>query len=431
MESLDTAPSQAPDVPMTAADLAALGEGYPQAGRLFSCTLNGVCLAHEDLAARMRAADLDAFLPALPSARVALTRAVRALLARDAERDGFATLGGDLTARRRVKQTLGTPINEGDWLIWPVLLTEADLRGWGFDTRARVRIRLGKQSGQIFCTSRERGAFAPESEDRAFARALQPYWTWFRSHHINLDVSRACYDAVRACASVAIRRDGGLYFVPTGEDARLQRIVAFINGLNGTVTAGPSGAPLPPAMAYALAPGIPARASETTGIATAALVGMGDEITKLANDLVDMARSTPGTLAPGTVRKRTGEYRLVGMRLQRYAALIGLQQDGLQQSLARLMDAAAALEEAAATARRTAPDAAALPFEAIASDAAAIVLQLGGRVREARARRIDLDAPVADAPVLTRAARAGLDAADAAADAPQFAPRPRRLAPAR
>jgi hypothetical protein len=316
--------------PVTLATLEAADETLAIIGYTVSWRLNGIQIDHATLTQQVTGAGFGAFMPAPPTARMALRRAI---LAWNADRvaaghgtaisSGAAELTGSSTqAQRALIRVINS--KRSSHLAFVIVAEDIDLQAFGVSYGTDVCIKLDKASGALTCVTWPKTGATQTSQDAPeIAQALQPYWAAQRDQHTSGDVSRVVRAIMGSLNTVNLREGGGYYFCPASERDGLMRLRAFVMALPVSGNHEPFMLTLPQ-------PDVTAARRQ---LAQAAHAGFLDDLAAMAADLQRFLDAKPGTVKPATIAERLTAFTQLRVKAEAYADLLGMRQERITATL--------------------------------------------------------------------------------------------------
>ena len=301
-------------------------EQIPIVGHTVLWRLHGLRVQHIALRDALDRAGFLEFLPDPPTPRKALRRALEAWVAARAQQaQATRTLQQQANADEE-QRTLIRVINRAgsDHLVFALVTEDIDFKALGLGYATDLRILLEKKTGQMICSTNARGRIEAYHESQQVAAELQPYWQEFKDLHIAGDLSEMTRRIIDSLQATALRRNGGVYFIPKGNREKLFRLREVIADL-------PHGDDQPFVCAF----GVPDLQETKAQMVQAIHAGMLDEIAGLRADLRRLAED--GTnVREDTVICRLATYQSIRSKAQVYADLLGLRQDAIRSEVGEL-----------------------------------------------------------------------------------------------
>jgi hypothetical protein len=301
-------------------------EQIPIVGHTVLWRLHGLRVQHMALKDALDGAGFLEFLPDPPTPRKALRRALEAWVAARAQQAHATRTLQKQTQTDEEQRTLIRVINRAgsDHLVFALVTEDIDFRALGLGYATDLRILLEKKTGQMICSTNARGRIEAYHESQQVAAELQPYWQEFKDLHIAGDLSEMTRRIIDSLQATALRRNGGVYFIPKGNREKLFRLREAIADL-------PHGDDQPFVCAF----GVPDLQETKTQMVQAIHAGMLDEIAGLRADLRRLAED--GTnVREDTVICRLATYQSIRSKAQVYADLLGLRQDAIRSEIGEL-----------------------------------------------------------------------------------------------
>lgn len=301
-------------------------EQIPIVGHTVLWRLHGLRVRHAALKGALDQAGFLEFLPDPPTPRKALRRALEAWVAARAQQaHATRTLQTQINADEE-QRTLIRVINRAgsDHLVFALVTEDVDFKALGLGYATDLRILLEKKTGQMICSTDARGRIEAYHESQQVTSELQPYWQEFKDLHIAGDLSEMVRRIIDSLQATALRRNGGVYFIPKGNREKLFR-------LRETIAALPHGDDQPFVCAF----GVPDLQETKAQMVQAVHAGMLDEIAGLRADLRRLVED--GTnVREDTVICRLATYQSIRSKAQVYADLLGLRQDAIRSEIGQL-----------------------------------------------------------------------------------------------
>jgi hypothetical protein len=301
-------------------------EQIPIVGHTVLWRLHGLRVRHAALKGALDQAGFLEFLPDPPTPRKALRRALEAWVAARAQQaHATRTLQTQINADEE-QRTLIRVINRAgsDHLVFALVTEDVDFKALGLGYATDLRILLEKKTGQMICSTDARGRIEAYHESQQVTSELQPYWQEFKDLHIAGDLSEMVRRIIDSLQATALRRNGGVYFIPKGNREKLFR-------LRETIAALPHGDDQPFVCAF----GVPDLQETKAQMVQALHAGMLDEIAGLRADLRRLVED--GTnVREDTVICRLATYQSIRSKAQVYADLLGLRQDAIRSEIGQL-----------------------------------------------------------------------------------------------
>lgn len=365
---------------MTAADIAAASRAYPILGFVISWYARGIQVDYADLEALLDLAGFRAYIPSKPTKRNALRRGIENWLkARGAVRGGVdgaigedddddaetSSRGGRANVQQRTLVRVSSPATS-DYAVFGVVTEEVDMATLGFTHDTNLRFLLHKKSGAVIVTTDRRGVDQVTQSDTILAE-IQPYWDRAKRTIVGKDISRMLVDIVQSLEPVDMGTKGGCYFVLADKENAVERLARLVAALPSTSKYKP----------FMTVLGVPDEAQWRRQLTKATKVKLDADLHAMQLDLQRFTDAKPGTVKPETIAARLVEYRELKERAITYRDLLGLWTTDIEQGVAELQAAAAAVltsDALLATAASAAPaeaapaamPATAFPVEAVA-----------------------------------------------------------------
>jgi hypothetical protein len=301
-------------------------EQVPVVGYTVLWRLHGLRVKHDRLKDALDRAGFLEFLPDPPTPRKSLRRALQAWVVARARAAQAQQVIAQQTNPDEAKRMLIRVINRAgsEHIVFALVMEDVDYRALGLNYATDLRIQLHKKTGQMICTTMTTGRIESYHESQQVAAELQPYWREFKDLHVACDLSEMVRRIINSLQATALRRAGGVYFVPNGkrdELVRLREMVASLPHLED--------------QPFVCAFGVP-DLQETKAQMTQVLhAGMLDEVASLRADLRRLIAE--GTnVREDTVITRLAAFQSVRAKAQVYADLLGLRQDRMRAEIGEL-----------------------------------------------------------------------------------------------
>ncbi len=266
------------------------------------------------------------FLPDPPTPRKSLRRALQAWVvsrARAAQaRQVIAQQSNPDEARRTLIRVINRAGSES--IVFALVMEDVDYQALGLKYATDLRIQLHKKTGQMICTTQTTGRIESYHKSQRVAAELQPYWREFKDLHVACDLSEMVRRIINSLQATALRRAGGVYFVPKGKRDELVRLREMVAGL-----------PHLEDEPFVCAFGVPDLRETKTQMSQVLHAGMLDEIGGLRADLRRLIAE--GTnVREDTVITRLAAFQSVRAKAQVYADLLGLRLDKMRAEIGEL-----------------------------------------------------------------------------------------------
>ena len=301
-------------------------EQVPVVGHTVLWRLHGLRVKHDQLKDALDRAGFLEFLPDPPTPRKSLRRALQAWVVTRARAAHAQQVIAQQTNHDEAKRTLIRVINRAgsEHIVFALVMEDVDYKALGLNYATDLRIQLHKKTGQMICTTHTTGRIESYHESQQVAAELQPYWQEFKVLHVACDLSEMVRRIINSLQATALRRAGGVYFVPQGKRDELVRLREMVAGL-------PHLGDKPFVCAF----GVP-DLQETKAQMTQVLhAGMLDEVASLRADLRRLIAE--GTnVREDTVITRLAAFQGVRAKAQVYADLLGLRLDKMRAEIGEL-----------------------------------------------------------------------------------------------
>ncbi len=303
----------------------------PVLGYVVTWRLRGVTIRRDSLAEALDAAGFKDHLPALPSPRLVMRRALEAYV-RSVLGATHSTSNGALKRMVRVANPPGAK-----HIVYAVVDEKVDWPSLGLGYTTGFRVLMDKETGvEIICTPTVEGPILASMQDETILDALRPHLDDARLTFRTGDLGDLVAGILRGkLNALPMRHEGGAYVVPAAEKPRLDALQKLVAGLSGA------------SMLVALP--ILDVENARPQMALAIHAALGDELDGWTNDLADFAEKEPGTVRESTVKRRLAIYQNVRQRAEAYADVLG---ERLKEILVRVEH----LETAARSLRETLPE---------------------------------------------------------------------------
>ncbi len=329
---------------------------FPLLGYTVIASLKGIEVPHDDLAALLASLRLASYLPAIPDPRTSLRRAIRAWL-KELTTSGTADVAGwlseedeeDLKTKRLVRE-ISAP--RAPWLTLALVAESIDLAELGLSYLTHLRVIYDKKTGVLNLTTTPTGrdgAAQTTLQDQALLASLEPLWEHYRTLHTAGDLARMVQDMIADMDASAMRRGGGVYFVPYARRAALTTLKRLIEE---ALPAAP-GEENTSSLVHLPIIDRPTIKRQMASIAHKSFMA---EVTALQKDLerfIAQAGATTKKGKPGTIRResmvaRLADYQGMKAKVGLYAEMLGMRQQEIARSLDTLQQTARTLLDTAA-----------------------------------------------------------------------------------
>jgi len=304
----------------------ASSEQVPVVGHTVLWRLHGLRVKHDQLKDALDRAGFLEFLPDPPTPRKSLRRALQAWVVARARAAQARQVIAQQTNPDEAKRTLIRVINRAgcEHIVFALVMEDVDYKALGLNYATDLRIQLHKKTGQMICTTQTTGRIESYHESQQVAAELQPYWREFKDLHVACDLSEMVRRIINSLQATALRRAGGVYFVPKGKRDELVRLREMVAGL-----------PHLEDQPFVCAFGVPDLQETKTQMTQVLHAGMLDEVAGLRADLRRLIAE--GTnVREDTVITRLAAFQSVRAKAQVYADLLGLRLDRMRAEIGEL-----------------------------------------------------------------------------------------------
>ena len=301
-------------------------EQVPVVGYTVLWRLHGLRVKHDQLKNALDRAGFLEFLPDPPTPRKSLRRALQAWVVARARAAQAQQVIAQQTNPDEAKRTLIRVINRAgsEHIVFALVMEDVDYKALGLNYATDLRIQLHKKTGQMICTTQTTGRIESYHESQQVAAELQPYWREFKDLHVACDLSEMVRRIINSLQATALRRAGGVYFVPNGKRDELVRLREMVAGL-----------PHLEDQPFVCAFGVPDLQETKTQMTQVLHAGMLDEVASLRADLRRLIAE--GTnVREDTVITRLAAFQSVRAKAQVYADLLGLRLDRMRAEIGEL-----------------------------------------------------------------------------------------------
>lgn len=339
----------------------------PLLGYTVFWALSGIRVTHTDLKSALDATDFGSYLPDLPTARIALRRAIVDWINQRAHSGQGPALAGisdeDVEDGPTTQRALLRVINQkgSDWMAFALIAEDVDFGKLGLRFGTNLRILLHKKSKAMICTSDSEGGADAAIESDQVTKELGPHWARYSDLHISGDLSRMMRNIVGGLGAIGLRREGGLYFVPISERDALTRLRILLSSLPHSATHAP----------YLCALGVVDRAQSRRQVAQAVHTSFLEELGVMRTDLQRFLDAKSGTVKAKTISERLSMYKKAKLRAQTYADLLGMQQERILEGIEDLTTLARTIVWSEAGSDDDGEEGSQIPFPGKQADAAA------------------------------------------------------------
>ncbi len=285
--------------------------------------MDGLNVEHDALVSLMRdpTIDLPDFIPDPPTPRVALHRALEAMLRTN---KGLSTPDED---EGDVRKLLIRPINDynKEFMAFAIIGESADLLEQALRYKTEWRVKFHKKSGAMICVDTPTGRIEDEQMNPALQVMLDPYWQQYRTYRTSRDLSMVIKSVIDWASAISLRKQGGVYFVPVERKDVLDRVRLLISHL--TLSYG--GEPV------FLCLGVPDEVSTRRQMSVAAHHALISEAEELLAELSRVLNGDAKT-RKSTFRERLAQYHYFHMKLEAYEEILIDRRGALTTRLAML-----------------------------------------------------------------------------------------------
>jgi len=307
-------------------DVEASTEQVPVVGYTVLWRLHGLRVKHDHLKDALDRAGFPEFLPDPPTPRKSLRRALQAWVVARARAAHARQVIAQQIDPDETKRTLIRVINRAgsDHIVFALVMEDVDYRALGLNYATDLRIQLHKKTGQMICTTQTTGRIESYHESQQVAAELQPYWREFKDLHVACDLSEMVRRITDSLQATALRRAGGVYFVPKGKRDGLVRLREMVAGL-----------PHLEDRPFVCAFGVPDLQEAKAQMTQALHAGMLDEVAGLRADLRRLI-SEGTNVREDKVITRLAAFQGVRAKAQVSADLLGLRLDRMRAEIGEL-----------------------------------------------------------------------------------------------
>src|SRR5579883_836923 len=196
--------------------------GFPLLGYTAVASLKGIEVEQATALNILTPLGLSHYLPGLPEASTVLSRAVRRWMRELAK--------GDLGVAEEEKILLrNVTKGKSETLVLALVVESSDLAQWGLSYLVNLRILLDKQTGILKLTRTGSGQnVAMTQQDEDLLKTLEPHWHYFQTVYTSADLGRMVTRIIADMDASSMRAEGGAYFVPYQNLAKLQQLKDLI-----------------------------------------------------------------------------------------------------------------------------------------------------------------------------------------------------------
>lgn len=295
--------------------------------------LAGTRVSHPALEHALQTTGFGDYLPAPPSPRVALRRAMEAwvkdqqfarntLPSANPSEEEFSDDEGASNQR-----TLIRVINRAgsEHLVFALIAEDIDFGLLGLSYGTALRILLHKKTGAMICTTEAEGVIDAQHESQRVADELAPYWQQYRELFIARDLSQMMRNIIDSMNAIPLRRAGGVYFVPYTEQEPLRRLRALLTNMPN----------IPALQPYVCTLGVPDALETRRSLSKAVHAGLLDEINSLHHDLNRLGIGGE-KVREKSITQRLSLYQRLRAKAGIYQELLGMQQDQVRAAIGDL-----------------------------------------------------------------------------------------------
>lgn len=268
---------------------------------------------------------LGDFVPDPPSPRVALHRALEAML-RDLK--GLPAL--DETSETDVsdaRKLLIRPINDYDkeWMVFAIVGEAADFMNSALRYKTEWRVKFHKKTGAMVCVTTPSGAISQEQDAPELTQQLTPYWLHYKEHHTSRDISVVVKSVIDWASAISLRKGGGVYFVPVEHENTLDRVRLLIERLVQLYGGEP----------VFLTLGVPDKKETMRQMSIAAHIALMDEADALIANVNKVLNGDAKT-RERTRTDRLGQWHLFHAKLESYDFILADRREQMEARLTQL-----------------------------------------------------------------------------------------------
>jgi hypothetical protein len=365
MTTNTTSKASHPNGKLTARELEASVGTLPVLGYSVQWNLSQVEIAQHELVKALAQVGFATTHPERPSPTTALRRALARWLHQQAateldaalefELDGEDGTGEDVSQDKgkghpRARKNLIRKINSphSDWLVFGLVVEQLDLAALGLSYATQLRIFMHKKTLMLKVSQTEAGLEPDDlSEDAEEQNELEPelatitlelrqLFDYYREHHQARDISRLLKQLVGGLDSFALRRLGGVYFVPQQHRVALDNLQKLVDELPATAGYVSD--------KFMLKLPILDGEGAKKQLAQAAHRDFMQELASMQTDLDHLTdEATHHQLRSETVARRLTTYRELKAKAEVYAELLDMQQSRILRAVTQLTEQAASL----------------------------------------------------------------------------------------
>lgn len=305
-------------------------------GHIVMWRLGGIAVKHAALLNVLDAAGLAEFAPKEPTLVASIGRAVTAWVKDRAELDGGpklvslnAQVAEDEEGTGRATRSMIRKIDskDSDWLVFSVITEDINLRALGLSYETDLRVLVHKTNLNMLVTATSYGEVDAESTRMIeVEQAIAAHWQYYKDLHTSGDLSRIVQTIVAGLDSVPLRKEGGVYFVPAKNTARIQT-------LNNLITTLPSAATQLNTSYFVALPQANVEGIRNQ-LAPAIKEGIMDELGSLRTVLQRfIEQQKNGSVRAETIQSRLDQYARVAEKLDLHADILGFRRSAIQPDL--------------------------------------------------------------------------------------------------
>jgi hypothetical protein len=233
--------------------------------------------------------------------------------------------------QQRVLVRVSSP-GSSDYAVFGVVTEEVDMTSLGFSHDTNLRFLLHKKSGMVIPTTDRSGVDQVTQSDQILAE-IQPHWNQAKRTIVGKDISRMLVEIVQSLDPVDMGTKGGCYFVLADQEDAVNRLARLIAALPTTSRYKP----------FMTMLGVPDEVQWRKQLVKATKVKLDADLHAMQLDLQRFIEARPGTVKAETIAARLVEYRQLKERAITYRDLLGLWTQDIEQGVAELQAAAAAV----------------------------------------------------------------------------------------
>ncbi len=206
---------------------------FPLLGYTVIANVQGIEIDHNTLLQLLTPLGLTHFAPGIPEESTTLRRSLKAWLKDQAKYGGRSSslFSESEDDDRQIKKFIREiKVRRSHILTLALIEENIDLHALGLSYLTNLRVFLNKQTGDLTLTTTASGqaSSSMSQKDQSLLATLLPFWQIYKERHTGGDLSRMVQEIISNMAATAMRKNGGVYFVPYAKRDELRRLKDLI-----------------------------------------------------------------------------------------------------------------------------------------------------------------------------------------------------------